>query len=436
MSELHTIKGFSDLFVPLSSLYTRMEDVARRVFGAYGYRELRTPLLEYTELFARSIGAETDVVQKEMYTFNDRKERSLTLRPEATAGIVRAYIEHSGHSQEGISKFFTYGPMFRYERPQKGRMRQFHQLDCECLGAHEPQADAEVLLMLMHFLKELGLTQLRPELNTLGCRDCRPAYRIVLADFLDGLDVEALCEDCRRRMHTNPMRVLDCKVPTCQELTQDAPRIRDHVCAPCAEHFNVVLSILDKRKLAYTLNPRLVRGLDYYMRTTFEVVSTDIGAQGSVAGGGRYDGLVAQLGGRDVPGTGFACGMERLALLLASTREDTHRPDFFFAVLDDGATDTALLAAQTLREARLGGEVSFAGKSLKSQLRQASSNKAEYCLIMGETELKAGQVLIKHMDSGEQVHIPLVTLADWAEIRYEAKMQLSRKGGCHAANSK
>lgn len=431
MSKLQTIKGFADLFSPLSDLYTYMEDVARRVFGAYGYNELRTPIMEHTELFQRSIGTETDVVQKEMYTFEDRKGRSLTLRPEATAGIMRAYIEHNCHAREGVSKFFTYGPMFRYERPQKGRMRQFHQLNCECLGAPEPQVDAEVLLMLMYFLHELGLDSLQPELNTLGCRECRPGYRAVLMAFLERIDPETLCEDCRRRLNTNPMRVLDCKVPSCKEQTKDAPQIREHVCQNCADHFNTVLSVLDKRHMSYTLNPRLVRGLDYYSRTTFEVVSTTIGSQGSVAGGGRYDGLVEQLGGEDVPGIGFACGMERLAMMLQDKLEADKlpRPDFYFAVLDPGAADTALLAAQTLREARLKGEMSFESKSLKSQMRQASRNRAEYCLIMGTEELASQNVLVKHMDSGEQVPISLATLGDWAEIRYEDKMQVGRKGG-------
>ena len=431
MSTLQTIKGFADLYSPTSGLYTRMEDTARRVFGAYGYKELRTPILEHTELFKRSIGAETDVVQKEMYTFPDRKGRSLTMRPEATAGIMRSYIENSMYAKEQVSRFFTYGPMFRYERPQKGRMRQFHQLNCECLGAAEPQVDAEVLLMLMYFLSELGLKELQPELNTLGCRECRPAYRAVLTEFLRGIEPDLLCEDCRRRMESNPMRVLDCKVPSCKQQTENAPRIRDHVCADCSGHFDTVLAILDKRKTPYILNPRLVRGLDYYTRTTFEVVSTTIGAQGSVAGGGRYDGLVAQLGGQDVPGIGFACGMERLAMMLNETSDpaDTQRPDFYFVVLDPKAADTALLAAQVLREAKLGGEISFDNRSLKSQMRQAARSRAEYCVIMGEAEYAAEQVIIKNMDTGEQVPIPIATLADWAEIRYENKMLAGRKGG-------
>lgn len=431
MTAIHTVKGFADLFVPRSTVYSFMEDAARRVFGAYGYKELRIPLLEYTELFQRSIGTETDVVQKEMYTFRDRRNRSLTLRPEATAGTVRAYIEQACHERESVSKFFTYGPMFRYERPQKGRMRQFHQINCECFGPQEPQVDAEVLLMLVFFLKELGLEELRPEINTLGCLECRSAYRELLTVFLRRVDPGMLCEDCRRRMESNPMRVLDCKTPSCREQTADAPRIGDHVCAACAAHFETVLGILDKRGIAYQINSRLVRGLDYYTRTTFEIVSAGIGAQGSVAGGGRYDGLVRQLGGPDVPAIGFACGMERLALLLENGTAGRAglRPDFYLAVSVAGAADTALLAAQTLRECRLSGEMSFQDKSLKSQLRQASRTGAEYCLIMGEAELASRSVAVKHMDSGEQVNIPLATLRDWAEIRREQKEEQAR-GGC------
>lgn len=423
MSMLHTVKGFADLFVPQSNLYTLMEDAARRIFGAYGYGELRVPILEYTELFQRGIGAETDIVQKEMYTFPDRKGRSLTLRPEATAGIMRAYIQHNCHARESVSKYFSCGPMFRYERPQKGRMRQFHQLDCECLGAPEPQADAEMILMLMFFLREIGLEDLTPELNTLGCRECRPRYREVLTAFLRRIDPEALCEDCRRRVDVNPMRVLDCKVPSCKERTEDAPRIRDHVCPDCAAHFDRVLGILDKKGAGYALAPRLVRGLDYYTRTTFEVVSTTIGAQGSVAGGGRYDGLVSLLGGPDVPGIGFACGMERLALMMSEKMAAlaSPRPDFYFAVLDPRCADTAVLASQTLREKRLAGEMSYEAGSMKSRLRQASKANAEYCMIMGEAELEKKAVIVKHMDSGEQVTIPLATLADWAEIRHADK---------------
>lgn len=401
MSDITAIKGFADLFSPESDAFTHMENVARTVFFRYGYEELRTPILERTELFCRGIGTETDVVQKEMYTFADRKDRSLTMRPEATAGVMRAFME-SGRQKngEGVTRLFTTGPMFRYERPQKGRMRQFHQINCECLGASEPQVDAEMILMITRFLEALGLTELSVQLNSLGCPKCRPAYRDTLRDWLKSLDATALCEDCRRRMETNPLRVLDCKVPGCREHTQAAPHIIDHNCPECAEHFATVRRLLDAENVEYVINHRLVRGLDYYTRTTFEIVSDKIGAQGTVAGGGRYDGLIAQLGGLDVPGIGFACGMERLAMLLPE--RDLPRPDFYLAVLADEARDTAFTLTQTLRDAGLTGEMSYARRSMKSSMRQAGKSRARFALLLGEDELAQNTVTVKNMDTSEQ----------------------------------
>ncbi len=410
MAAIQRIKGFADLFAPDSDAFSFMEGVGREVFAAYGYTELRTPIMEHTELFSRGIGTETDVVQKEMYTFPDRKGRSLTLRPEATAGVMRAYIEAARHSQEQVSKFFTYGPMFRYERPQKGRMRQFHQINCECIGASEPLADAEVILMLMRFLTGIGLTGLSLELNSLGCRECRPVYNKALIEYLTALDPEKLCEDCRRRLTANPLRVLDCKVPGCKEMTKDAPVIAEYNCPACQEHFLVVLRILQEAELPHVLNPRLVRGLDYYTRTTFEVVSSTIGAQASVAGGGRYDGLVAQLGGPDLPGVGFACGMERLSLMLGERA--LPGLDFYLAVLDESALESAMNIAQELRVQGKRGEVSFSARSLKSQMRQASRLKAKYCLLLGGDELAAGTVTVKDMENGSQTTVKREALAE------------------------
>ena len=400
------IKGFADLFSPDSDAFTRMEGIAREIFSRYGFTELRTPILERTELFCRGIGNETDVVQKEMYTFPDRKGRSLTMRPEATAGVMRAYIE-SGRSADAVTKLFTIGPMFRYERPQKGRMRQFHQINCECLGPSEPYADAELVTMAMRFLEAIGLRNLTLQLNSLGCPSCRPAYRDTLRQWLSSLDESALCEDCRRRMVTNPLRVLDCKVPTSKEHTAAAPKILDHNCPDCAAHFDTVRRLLDAEKVPYVINHRLVRGLDYYTRTTFEIVSDEIGAQGTVAGGGRYDGLVAQLGGPNVPGFGFACGMERLALLLPDSEEDREaaRPDFYVVVLADAARDSAYALTQALRDAGFRGEMGFAVRSVKSAMRQAGKSGARFCLLIGEDELAARTVMLKNMDSGEQASV-------------------------------
>ena len=402
------IKGFADLFTPDSDAFTFLENVAREVFGAHGYTELRLPVLERTELFARSIGDETDVVQKEMYTFTDRGERSLTLRPEATAGVMRAYIEGARHTLEPVSKYFTYGPMFRYERPQKGRMRQFHQINCECLGAEEPHADAEVIIMLMQFLTRLGIKDLSVSLNSLGCKECRPAYHEALRAFLATLDDEKLCADCQRRMVNNPLRVLDCKVPGCQELLAGAPKVIDYNCEACRGHITVVERLLKASGVNYVLDPKLVRGLDYYNRTTFEVLSGKIGAQSAVTGGGRYDGLIRDLGGPDVPGIGFACGMERLAMLLPE--REAPRPDFYLAPLVPEALDQALVLAEDLRAAGFSGQAAFAAKSLKSQMRQAGKLGARKCLMIGQDELAAQTALMKDMDSGEQESVPLTEL--------------------------
>ncbi len=395
MAKVQKIKGFADLFPDEAAKYTFMEQSAREVFSRYGFGELRTPVLEKTELFQKSIGEDTDVVGKEMFTFPDRKNRSLTMRPEATAGVVRAFIESKTHQPGRISKYFTFGPMFRYERPQKGRQRQFHQINAEVFGADEPQADAELILMLTAFLNRIGLTRLTVELNSLGCHECRPAYKQALVDFYKSKDKDKFCEDCQRRMETNPLRVLDCKVPACKELVADAPFITDHLCSGCEDHFSAVKAILGGAGVAFELNPRLVRGLDYYVRTCFEVTSMDIGSQTSVAGGGRYDGLIKNLGGPDCPGTGFACGMERLALLLDEM--EAPAPDFYLAVVDGDAANAAMLFAQQLRDKGLTGDVSYAGGSMKSRMRAANKSGAKTCLIMGGDELANNTVTVKDM---------------------------------------
>jgi len=403
MSKIQKIKGFADLFAAEAGKYTFLENTARAVFSRYGYGELRTPVVEFTELFAKGIGQDTDVVGKEMYTFADRKGRSLTLRPEATAGVVRAFVESGTYQPGGVHKYFTFGPMFRYERPQKGRMRQFHQINVECFGSASPYTDAEVLLMLHDYLSAVGLTRLSFEINTLGCPECRPSYRGFLTNYFESLSADTLCEDCRRRMATNPLRVLDCKVPGCREATQGAPSVQDHCCPVCRENFDVVREALSASGLAFTVNPRLVRGLDYYQGTTFEVVSGDIGSQSSVAGGGRYDGLVKTLGGPDVPGVGFACGMERLALLLPE--QPAPAPDFHIAVLDPAGLSAALLMARRLRARGLSGQTAFEAGSMKSQLRAANRVGARVCLILGGDEISSGTVVVKNLATGEQTTV-------------------------------
>jgi len=403
VNAIQKIKGFADLFPPESDKFTFLEKTAREVFSRYGFGELRLPILEKTELFSRGIGEETDVVQKEMYTFKDRKDRSLTMRPEATAGAVRALVDSGLAGKGGVSKYFTFGPMFRYERPQKGRMRQFHQINAEVFGVASPQADAELILMLSSFLTAAGLTALNFELNSLGCHDCRPGYKAALSAYYASLDKAALCADCLRRSETNPLRVLDCKVPECKAATANAPLITDHLCADCRVHFEAVLDVLTRTGLTYSLNPRLVRGLDYYVRTTFEVTSGAIGSQSSVAGGGRYDGLVPLLGGPQVPSVGFACGMERLSLLLPEPAPA--RCDFFLACLDQSALNDALLFAQALRDKGLSGEVALEAKSVKSQMRQAGKLGAATSFILGAEEAASGTIGVKDMASGSQTSV-------------------------------
>ncbi|MBP3730148.1 MAG: histidine--tRNA ligase [Mailhella sp.] len=406
MAQIQAIKGFADRFPAESRLFQLMEDTARKVFPLYGFGELRTPLMEYTDLFCRGIGTETDVVQKEMYSISDSKGRSMSLRPEATAGVMRAYIENGVHARESVSKFFTIGPMFRHERPQKGRLRQFHQINCECLGPKEPEADAEIICMMMDFLGRLGLKELTLQINSLGCSNCRPKYRATLHDWLAGIGRDKLCEDCARRMETNPLRVLDCKVEGCRTLTAGAPRILDNVCPECEAHFAAVLRHLDAEHVPYQINHRLVRGLDYYTRTTWEVVSNNIGSQGSVAGGGRYDGLVAQLGGPEVPGIGFACGMERLALLMENSITPELSPDFYVAVLDETCKDAGFALAQSLRRAGFAGMLGYESRSMKATMRQAGKSNARCTFIIGPDELSSGQVIVKNMGTGEQRSIP------------------------------
>lgn len=412
MAQIQAIKGFADRFPAESRLFQLMEDTARQVFPLYGFGELRTPLMEYTDLFCRGIGTETDVVQKEMYSLADSKGRSMSLRPEATAGVMRAYIENGVAARESVSKFFTIGPMFRHERPQKGRLRQFHQINCECLGPKEPEADAEIICMMMDFLRRLGLNNLTLQINSLGCAVCRPEYRKTLHGWLAQIGPDALCEDCARRMETNPLRVLDCKQPGCKSITDGAPRLLENVCGECQEHFAAVLRHLDAERVPYQINHRLVRGLDYYTRTTWEVVSNDIGAQGSVAGGGRYDGLVKQLGGPDVPGIGFACGMERLALLLEGKSLPQARPDFYIAVLDDSCKDEAFALAQNLRRSGHSGLLGYESRSMKATMRQAGKSEARFTCILGPDELAAGHVVIKNMETGEQRSVSISEAAD------------------------
>lgn len=398
------INGFADLFDSDTAVFDFMEATCRDVFSRYGFKAVRVPIMEYTELFARGIGTETDVVQKEMYTFPDAHGKLQSLRPEATAGVMRAYINASLHSRESVSKLYTYGPMFRCERPQKGRMRQFHQIDCELLGTPAPAADAEVISLLINYMDALGIEGLSLRLNTLGCPTCRPRYRQALIDHLTRYE-SSLCEDCQRRLHTNPLRVLDCKRDHDLDALKTAPVFRDYVCDECREHYETVTGLLTDNGIAYVQDDCLVRGLDYYCRTTFELQSSAIGAQTAVAGGGRYDGLVKNLGGPDVPGIGFACGMERLALLMGE-RADA-RKDFYVVCLDNACLSTGFRITRDLRLAGLAGEMGYAVAGMKSSMRQAGKSGARFTLILGSDEMARHVVAVKDMDQGSQNDVAL-----------------------------
>lgn len=395
---LTAIKGFNDILPDESGRWHYIEKSARRVFELNGFSEIRVPVMEKTELFCRSIGDATDIVEKEMYSFTDKGENCITLRPEGTAGVMRAFIEHKLYTQDPVTKLYYMGPMFRYERPQKGRYRQFHQIGAEITGVYDPLSDAQVLNMLVSFFHEIGLDEPSLQINSLGCPECRPAYRAVLCAFLENR-LESLCEDCRRRCSTNPLRTLDCKVPGCVEATAGAPSMLEHLCGACEQHFDRVRHYLDLSATPYSINSRMVRGLDYYTRTTFEMVTGLLGSQSAVAAGGRYDGLISQLGGPAIPGIGFAIGLERVALLLGQ-REFLSLPDLFIATMGEGDRDTAFRLMDGLLKSGMRVELDYEGKSLKSQMRRADKLKARFSVVIGENEVKSGSANFKRMSDG------------------------------------
>jgi histidyl-tRNA synthetase len=396
--KITAIRGFRDILPEESALWQVLTAQARAFFAAYGFSEIIFPILEKTELFARAIGETTDIVEKEMYTFFDRDDSSLTLRPEGTASVIRAYIEHSLHQKEPVSKLFYVGPMFRRERPQKGRYRQFHQIGAEILGRDDALIDAELLLMLNDFFTALRL-DVSVDVNSLGCSICRPQYREHLRAFGES-KFATLCENCHGRLQRNPLRILDCKEEGCRQATSDAPVLADFLCDPCRQHFTQVQSLLRHENVTITVNPRLVRGLDYYCRTSFEVIALGLGAQNAVCGGGRYDGLVEQMGGPAVPGIGFAIGVERLALLLqAQERTASAVPDLFIAPMGEVAESQAFSVARRLRQEGHRIELESGRRSLKAQMRRADKLGVRYVLIVGEHELQAGKGTIRDMQT-------------------------------------
>ncbi|MGH9450534.1 MAG: histidine--tRNA ligase [Terriglobia bacterium] len=402
-SIIRSVKGTRDLLPPETSLWQRVEAVCRDILSAYNFEEIRTPVLEQTALFARSVGADTDIVSKEMYTFEDRDHESLTLRPEATAGVVRAAIEHGLLNEGRLHKFYYIGPMFRRERPQKGRYRQFFQIGAEVLGSEHPLVDAETLEMLMLMVERLGLKDTSLLVNSVGCRQCRGEYVALLRRELEPVKSQ-MCVDCQRRAETNPLRVLDCKVAADQPIIAKLPTILDHLCPMCRQHFAQVTGELDRRGIHHAVTPRLVRGLDYYTRTTFEITSGKLGAQNALLGGGRYDGLSEILGGPAVPGFGFAIGEDRLVLSVEES--GGLRPvDGLAAYVAWMGADTLALALNLTRALRTLGfrvEMSFDAGKLKKALSQANKARARFAVIIGEDELAAGRFQVKDMQAGTQ----------------------------------
>lgn len=407
MEPITSIRGFKDILPGESEKWQFVERKAREIFGAWGVREIRIPILEKTDLFRRGIGETTDIVEKEMYTFLDRGEESLTLRPEATASVIRSYIEHHFYETDPAAKLYTIGPMFRRERPQKGRYRQFHQINVEMLGYEDPRLDGELIGMLMAFLASLGIGDLDLEINSLGCADCRPLFREKVVRYLGDRE-DALCPDCRRRLQTNPLRIFDCKVEECREAVREAPVILDSVCDGCRAHFEKVKELLTAIGVPFKVNTRMVRGLDYYKRTAFEVIGHSLGAQNAVAGGGRYDGLVRDLGGPDIPGIGFAIGFERLVSMLPGKDEDySPAPDLFVATLGREAEDAAFRLLDEFRKAGLRAETDYSGKSLKAQMKRANRSGASHVLIIGGDELAEGALVVRDMRNAVQEKMPI-----------------------------
>ena len=408
------VKGTQDLLPADSYKNQFIESTMLDIASKFGFREVRTPVFEHTELFQRGVGETTDVVQKEMYTFNDKGERSITLRPEGTAGAVRAFLEHGLFNEALPSKMCYLTSCYRYEKPQAGRLREFHQFGVEVFGAGAPAADAEVISVANEIFAFLGVQNLKLEINSIGCPECRKNYHNALKEYFESKK-ENLCGTCLERLEKNPMRILDCKSPVCQEITKDAPVILDYVCDECSAHFESVKKYLDVMNIEYTVNPKIVRGLDYYSRTVFEFVSTEIGAQGTVCGGGRYDGLVEELGGPHTPALGFGMGIERLLLLLKAQNIEIPEPsscDLYIAPMGDAASLEAMKIVSELRANGVSAQTDVVGRSLKAQMKFADKIGAKYTMVLGDNEIAEGKAKIKNMATGEASDADLADLGE------------------------
>ncbi len=410
-------RGTNDFLPEDTKSWQAVEAMLRQICREFAFEEIRTPIFEDTDLFIRGVGNTTDIVQKEMYTFTDRGERSLTLRPENTASVCRAYLEDKLYGRIQPVKLYYMGPMFRYERPQAGRFRQFHQFGVEVIGTISPYADAEIISLAWEFYNRLGIRNLRLYLNSVGCPNCRPRYREVLQDYFRP-HLDQLCPSCQERFERNPLRILDCKSEICQNIGKEAPQIFDNLCDSCADHFEQVKRILATAGVEYMLNPRMVRGLDYYTKTAFEIVVENIGAQSAVCGGGRYDGLIEELGGEPTPSVGFALGMERIFSALKAQGDDIEVEDdcsvFVISTPDNEETRKAAFAlCYDLRRLDIKTELDYDGKSIKAQLKAANRINAEYTVIIGSEELADGQAIVKCMKDGEQIKLPIADVKQY-----------------------
>ncbi len=405
MEKIRTLRGFRDILGEDIGKFKRIEDASRCYLDLLGFAEIATPVLESTDLFIRSIGDTTDIVEKEMFTFTDLGGDSLTLRPEATAGVVRAYLQAGMYAKERISKIFTIGPMFRHERPQKGRFRQFHQVDVEVFGTDDPFIDAELLWMISLLLADLGVKRYSMEVNSVGCKLCREEFRTVLVSFFETRK-DRLCEDCLRRLYKNPLRIFDCKNAQCIEVNSESPLLFDYLCTECGSHFNSFLAYMNSFGVPVTVNKRLVRGLDYYTKTVFEITSDELGAQKAFTAGGRYDNLVEEMGGPKTPAIGFAIGMERLALIVGGG-ERPRKPVFFFAYLGEKAKAYLAPMVKAFVDQGLPIRYSYEGKSLKSQMRYADGLGADFVLILGDEEINRKAIVVRNMKDKDQFELPL-----------------------------
>lgn len=408
MKMLKVVKGTYDIMPEDAPSRVAIEEISRKLFKAYGFGEIRTPFFEYTDLFVRSIGDTTDIVEKEMYTFADSKNRNISLRPEGTASVVRAYLEHKVYAQSKPAKYFYMGPMFRHERPQSGRYRQFNQIGAEFFGESSHFADAEVISMIDGFFKALGLLQAVIKINTVGCNDCRPIYRDTLKESM-GKHLNDMCPNCQNRFERNPLRVFDCKEEKCKEVVKSLPLIKDNLCHTCDTHFSALLKVLDSNAINYQIDEYMVRGLDYYTQTVFEVTHSALGAQNAVAAGGRYNNLVESMGGPSVPAVGFAAGVERIMLcLLGEEVTLTQKEDktVYLISLGEEAKDFNFKLLNNLRKHSINACTGYETKSLKAQMRQANKAGADFVCIVGEDEINAEIVCVKNMETGAEESIP------------------------------